>query len=201
MVAQYIARRIEHPSCIFHVGLGAAREVAIFHKFFAESNFLAIEACPEFHLRWLNNDFRYPGIILWAAALDTSGMIVFNDRKRHRGAASIYPKRDGEDLPIYVPAVTIEQVRDSFRDFIGNDALLWVDCEGAELRAISGGGPLAWARWLNVEMTERDMCEVVRRPYSAEKVHDLAVSLGFEWRFDHSYREGQKDSFYERVAG
>ena len=81
-----------------------------------------------------------------------------------------------------------------FSDVIGKQVILWLDCEGSELRALRGAEQLLkTVKMVNVEMTPNPPS--IHWP-SPNEVHDLLRYRGFYRQCLHTMKGGQYDAIY-----
>lgn len=112
----------------------------------------------------LNNEFPSDGLLLPFALIDHCGEIpfVFNSQ-RPRGGTSF---RDSEGESRVVPGVTLDSMSEKYGPF--NNAVLWLDIEGAEYAALCGAERLFEKRSIqlvNLEfiVQDKEQCTLVEQ--------------------------------------
>ncbi len=143
---------------------------------------------------------KFPGELYAAALGDYCGKAFLYTKKKHKDGSSLYPHIDNGKGEVYgkveVPVVTLDSLFD--RHTIGKHVLLWLDCEGNELKVLRGGrGFINSVEMVNVEMTASAAGVGWCKP---EEVHGWLVEHGFlrQWVHTHRIHSGQCDCVYVR---
>lgn len=112
------------PDTMLIVGVGICPESRIVREAWPGTRFLGIDPHERARL--------FGGLLVRFAALDRSGPVRFNLRKHYWQASSIYAWGTGQQH-------AVQSIRpDELAPLCGRSVLLWLDCEGAELRALGG---------------------------------------------------------------
>lgn len=195
-------RRWPRPSCLFHVGLGAARELGAFRKVWRPGavEYVACEPCRHWQRLWEKEpspERRYPGRLLPIAVGERDRRATFYERRKGKAASGLFDLGDGFHEAYDVQCATLDTILGSYGPF-GDAVLLWLDCEGSELAALRGGSEfLKDVRWLNVELTGEETTARYGWPSRGEAV-DFIRGLGFEPAHWHSETTDKIDCFLAR---
>lgn len=184
------------PNQIHIVGVGAGHgEVESFQERWPGVPIIGYEPHP----------WTYPGLMATGrfqevynvAISNYVGKSVLYGKKRWKNGASILkPTSHTPDQEFSVNVTTLDEMSKILGEV--RQALLWLDCEGCELRALEGGEKFVQnVLAVNVEMTGRargeDWC-------SPTEVHEWLINNGFFQSLVHTIRPviGQFDSLYLR---
>ena len=155
--------------------------------------FVGFEPCSD-SFRGLQG--KYPGELIGRAVGEKSGVADLHVKWNHKDGSSLHPHEAAYDAVLSVPVVTLGEF------FAGRilppRVLLWLDCEGAELAALSGAGDfLNHVQVVNVELTSRRTWAGWASPVD---VHRLLADAGFFKIWIHTQRisAGQYDAIYVR---
>jgi hypothetical protein len=137
----------------------------------------------------------YPGEFHCVAVSDRPGSATLYVRKHHKDGSSFYPAEGIACDKRLVPANTLDGL---FPKPQGNHILLWLDCEGVELRVLQGAESFCCCvEVVNVEITANPVNEEWCSPAS---VHHWLTEHGFVRQWIHTQRisSGQFDAIYVR---
>jgi len=154
------------------------------------TTFLGFEAHPDSAKKIKD----YPGEIRNKAISDRSGTVKLFSKRRHKDGSSLEIfNADIEDVQeLEVACSTL----DKEVEYEGNNALLWLDCEGSELKAMQGGLDfLKRVKVINIEMTPNPPSSCWP---STVDLHEFISQQGFYRQWIHTLRNGQYDAIYVR---
>ncbi len=125
----------------------------------------------------------FPGELFGVALWDSNGSVKFKATSEDTngyavGATPLMPYRDGADGLVEVPGVTL----DSFlKTFNMEGAVLWLDVEGSELRALRGAEGLLRDKRIILVNVELYYGENWKTDYhDHEGIHTYLTGLGYE---------------------
>lgn len=153
-------------------------EAQVFKKRFTQAKVIGFEPNPAAFDYQVENDF--PGQLLKCALWDSVGEVQFKPMGDNGYAIGANPEwtgpRDGVGDTMPVHAVTLDKILSL--DNV-HDAVLWLDVEGSELRALRGAEGLLRGKQIvliNVELYYRDRENLEDN----EGVHGYLTGLGYE---------------------
>ncbi len=183
------------PDTVIQVGVGHHHEeVDLMHEEWPECEIIGFEAHPGIVKAEKEN---YPGKLIHMAITDHDGEINFYLKRNHGDGSSIHPIMGKSHSKVQeVPCAKLDTILDD--SYLFNRILLWLDCEGAELKALEGGKAfLEGVEVINIEMTSNppspEWCDMMT-------VHRWLVDAGYKRQTAHSNRSyaGQIDAIYVR---
>lgn len=183
------------PDTIILVGMGVEHaETFVFREAWPETNQVGIEPCPDIPLD------NFDGELHRCAISDYVGYGSLSWRTRHRDGASLCPIPDAKNKSD-VPVTTLDELY-QVHQWQG-EKLLWLDCEGNELRALScAENLLDSVHVVNVELTtwREKRCQVPDEWADPRAVHAFLNGEGFIRVANHTIRDaiGQVDAIYAR---
>jgi len=141
----------------------------------------------------------YPGMVYPVALSDRPGTATLHVKTRHADGSSLNLHYDGSKTKMQ--SVAVDTMDRLFLPLVKpGRVLLWLDCEGSELKVLDGGEEfLKLVQVVNVEITGNPpglgWC-------SPAEVHWKLDSRGFVRQWIHTQRihEGQYDAIYVRPA-
>ena len=180
------------PDTVIMAGVGVAHEeVDVMLENWGPFGLIGFEPHPGTYAKIVD---RFPGLLLNAALCDVSGVGTLYSRRSCGSLASLWPHPDGEQQEHPVQLARLDDY-----GIEGTDTLLWLDCEGAELKALKGATRtvLSSVAMINVEMTAKPLIAEWSPP---ALVHSHLLTLGFMPAWVHSTRchRGQYDCIYLR---
>lgn len=190
LVAELLGWRAD---AVYQVGIGSEyQEVAVLMSEWPGVKFFGCEPCPS-----LADKLRteYPGKLFDVALSDANGELPFYTRKRHVDGSSLYEQENSTTAIVHVR--TMDWLWWSNKPRYQH-VLLWLDCEGNELKALQGGCQfLKSVEMVNVEMTANPVNSDWCTPLS---VHSYLKECGFLRQWIHTQRtsSGQYDAIYVR---
>ncbi len=185
------------PDMIYQVGVGKHYpEVKAFQKEWPEIPITGCEPHPSLYKRLTE---KYPGKIYNIAMGEVDGSVDLYHRKKHKDGSSVFQRKYDPNRPLVKHRVVCSTLDTFFCDKIVN-ALLWLDCEGSELRVLRGGKEfLKGVSVINVEVIVEPPCDGW---CSACDVNIELVRNGFVLRSTHTHRDNhnQYDAVYVRSS-
>jgi len=190
------------PDSVIQVGVGCShQEVDAMYETWGDNvHFYGIEAHPGIADEAKKD---YPGAI-WNYAVvgpDDPASMPFYTKSKHRDGSSLFkhnkenPKNKYDE--IQVETITLDRLYEQ-KLINGFDSLLWMDCEGGELKALLGAEQLIkYISMVNVEMTGVSQGDGCCTP---SEVHAWLHDHGFARAWCHTTRSrfGQYDAIYVR---
>jgi len=186
------------PKTVIQAGIGLNwEEVDCFMEQWPDIHFEGFEPNPLL-IRKLKKA-NYPGNYYPYAIGDAKGIGELRYRRRHKDGSSLNDIGDKEDEPTKTASVEIVTLDEFFAGTVFEQPiLLWLDCEGYELKALRGAEAfLEGVGMINVEMTGNPNGEGWCKPW---EVHRFIVDHGFVLQYIHTFRnhQGQYDGLYVR---
>lgn len=183
------------PDCMYQIGIGMNHgELDVFTQVWEGLKLFGCEPHPQI-LRGLRD--VYPGTLYEVAVSDHVGKATLYSKPRHKDGSSLMPHTTcTNDRQYTVEVTTIDTLWPDGP--VGQHPILWVDCEGSELKALNGGVKFVEkVEVINVEMTSKEMGTGWCRP---EEVHQWLLGHGFRRQWVHTQRAwvGQVDAIYVR---
>lgn len=183
---------------LVEVGVGMKfKEVLVFSELWnlKPDQIIAFEAHPGLFKR-IKPEF--PGKLIEVAVSDKQGTSVFFSKKCHKEGSSLYPLTEGRHCKeIVVNTNTLDNLMSGESDFLkGDSTLLWLDCEGNELKVLHGSeGFINHIDVVNVELTANPSHNDWSSPVD---VHNWLREHGFYLQWLHTQRSdgGQSDGVY-----
>lgn len=192
-----LADRLDwEPNAIYQVGIGCNHyEVEILHCEWPKALWYGLEPNPDIFKGIAD---KYPGALLPYAAGDAPGRALLVARQRHKDGSSLFldPAKINTPLTYDVEVKTL----DSVWRFPLPRSLLWLDCEGSELRALQGATQLLdCIDVINIELTGLPADATPDWP-TPLTIHRWLVERGFFMMHIHTQRltAGQNDYCYVR---
>lgn len=207
-VTQYANLLGFNPSLVVMVGVGVHHEEVDFMLYgdrqiegFGDFELIGFEPNPNTYNAVVD---KFPGKLYNAAVCEDYGIKQLFYKDRHKDGSSLFVPNNMEGVETCsVKAVSLDVtfgmgirtkgVAEHYR------ALLWLDCEGSELRALKGGEEFVCGQvdLINVEMTGRPRGVNWARPI---EVHRWLKDRGFKQAWIHTTRSsiGQFDAIYVR---
>ena len=191
------------PENIIMVGVGLNHgEVDCFREKFPSVDITGLEAVPSTY-RKIRDSF--PGVLINVGVGDCEESRKVYSKKRHADASSIFDREDvktsSSDVDFSTLDILFRPEIEYFRNFGGRESsLLWLDCEGSELKALQGGLEfLHLVDMINVEMTGKPRMEGFPSPL---EIHKFLSLSGFYPVWNHTNRccIGQYDCIYIRKS-
>ncbi len=187
-----IADQLEwQPEVVYQVGVGTRNhEMEVFKVAWPDATYIGFEPNPE-----TVKKIDYPGTLHAIALGDEPGHAMLNSRKRHADGSSL--------LEIENAHSSVQVAVDTFDNIVPDvppKAMLWVDCEGYEVKMLNGAkNALACGHVdvVNVEMTAKAYGDGWAEP---SEVHAILKSHGYMRQWIHTQRisQGQVDVSYVR---
>ena len=179
---------------VYQVGVGGHhQEVDVLRKEWRGVKFTGCEPHPAMCRRIRRS---YPGDLREVAISDFVGKADLHVKSRHADGSTLFPITDKGGMERC--EVVVETLDHLFPGPHGERILLWLDCEGSELKVLQGGREfLKRVEMVNVELTGNrphpDWCDPV-------DVHRLLMEAGFFTQHVHTHRlsAGQYDAIYVR---
>jgi hypothetical protein len=137
------------PRAIIMCGVGQGIECKVFQRYWPKVIIIGVDP--------LRPGGAFQGLHVQAALVgpDSPPVVTFWLRHRKRDCSSLFPPRNRKAMSVKVEAetVTLDEI---FNAVIRHGPVaLWMDCEGAELEALSGGLKcLQETRWLLAEIVD-----------------------------------------------
>ncbi len=187
------------PKTVIQVGVGMYwEEVDCIKEQWPDVYFVGFEPNPVLFKKL--DGGKYPGLLYSCAIGDATGEATLYFRKRHKDGSSLYQLYAKEGEETHEVIVPVEKLDDFFhlRTVRTKPVLLWLDCEGSELKALQGGREVIKSvDMVNVEMTGKPPGDGWCKP---QDVHDLLIEYGFHLQYVHTFRtaSGQYDAVYVR---
>ena len=152
------------------------------------------------HPRIYNNLADYPGQVEPYAVSNERGEAILYSKQRHKDGSSLYPHHERDDEKynnIKVDVTTLDYEFDyKLVPRLIPRILLWLDCEGNELKALQGGEEfIKLVDVVNVELTANPPGDGWCSPVD---VHLWLAAHGFWEQWQHSNKScgGQCDAMY-----
>jgi FkbM family methyltransferase len=179
---------------VISVGIGYNhQEVDVLKEEWPGVRFYGIEPHPDV-LDRANKEGLFD-LLFQVAASDRQGTATLHAKRRHADGSSLL--KVAEDCREFTVETDTLDAMFPVKVDLGR-LLLWLDCEGNELKVLSGAVKLIErVRVVNVELTagpqSPDWCSTV-------DVHRRLVGLGFyaQWTHTHRITDGQLDCIYVR---
>ena len=178
------------PNLVIQVGVGFKHEeMNVLHEEWPDCKFIGFEAHPGIATKVKD----YPGELRSMAISNRFGITNFYEKPKHKDGSSVF--RFKEDiLAREIDPVLMSTLDRELPDIIGTEAVLWLDCEGSELRALQGAEKLLQTvKMVNVEMTPRPPSENWPTPV---QIHKQLRMSGFYRAWLHTMKGGQYDAIY-----
>lgn len=172
------------PQWLLLGGPADADEAQTFVADYPSGNVIAVEPCRQM-VEWQRaNRFPSDGRLIHAALSDYVGSAELTVPQNEYRCSSIVNaaavlNREAKAAIELVPTVTLDALRQQYGPF--PDAILWLDIEGAEPRALRGAANLLASgdvRLINVEVMFRDVETV------GKEIDDLLMAAGY-YNTDH----------------
>jgi len=178
------------PDFVIQVGIGIHhKEVHVLSEQWPNTKFLGFEPHPD--LRDSMKD--YPGVVRQIAISDTQGSAVLYSKSRHKDGSSILPFNDGNKVRKEI-VVQTDTLDNQISKSGWYESLLWLDCEGSELRALQGADELLKSvKMVNVEMTPDPPS--IHWP-TPNEIHLFLQEHEFYRQYIHTMKGGQYDAIY-----
>lgn len=184
------------PDEIYQVGIGQHHEeVDVLHQEWPDAKWVGFEPHPDI----VKSLTDYPGSVVEVALNNFVGKDTLQFKRNHKDGSSLFEHRNQENVDkVEVKVSTL----DTLYHALSNEPkkrMLWLDCEGSELRVLQGGSQsfIDWIDVINVEMTSNPAGEGWG---ASEDVHKLLEGAGFWLQWIHTNRSvvGQCDCVYVR---
>jgi FkbM family methyltransferase len=187
------------PDAIYQIGIGIRHdEIKIMHYVWPTAKIIGFEPHPH-TCKKLKGD--YPGKFYEMAVGDFCGQIDLYNRGPHKDGSSIFRRPDRPDgKELAVNNVSIKTLDELFGLPIDLHVLLWLDCEGSELKVLQGGKEfLEGVEVVIVEMTTEKMPEGWCTPI---EVHGCLEDYGFVCISKHKQKKNstQYDAIYVKKS-
>ena len=188
-----------HPDIIVQVGVGRyCQEVNVMRETWPGVSFIGFEPHPE-TVKGLRDS--YPGELHECAIADKPGRRKLFFRPRHKDGSSLFPHPTDQGKSLCEVDVIVSTLDGACCLPRGcGQILLWLDCEGSELRALQGGEEFVEkVGIINLEMTGNPP-----NPEWGDHVetHNWLMGHGFLRQTIHTNRStrGQYDAIYVRPS-
>ena len=191
-VGQESARLGWTPDCLIQVGVGGYhQEIDVLKEEWPEMKFLGFEPLPDI----VKGIKDYPGELREIAISDECGEGEIYVKNRHKDGTSVFPFNDDIKIRKILPVKTDTLDNQIPKlDVFGKDVILWLDCEGSELRALGGAETLLKSiKMVNVEMTPSPPSMYWPTP---NEIHNVLHDAGFYRQCLHTMKGGQYDAIY-----
>jgi FkbM family methyltransferase len=162
-----IAELLEwEPTAIFQVGVGTHhKEIDVFQEAWPDAVLFGWEPHPE-----IAKDLEYPGLLHEFALGRESGTKELHYDPAHLEAASFYPA----ERTLQTVSVEVRALGDCYPPPDDEEALFWLDCEGAELEVLEGAGRfLKGVDVINIELTGKPSRDGWPSPVTVGKEKDV----------------------------
>lgn len=189
------------PKTVIQAGIGLNwQEVDCFVEQWPDVQFEGFEPNPLLIKKLEKAEHQYPGNYYPCAIGDKNEEGVLSFRRRHKDGSTLNRLDSREDEPTQKVGVKIRTLDSLFPDYhiLTKPILLWLDCEGYELKALCGGKKLIQhVDMVNVEMTGKPNGDGWCKPW---EVHRKLIDDGFVLQYIHTFRssQGQFDAVYVR---
>ena len=183
------------PNFVIQVGIGQYHEgMHVLKEEWPDIRILGFEAHPGIAKKI--ND--YPGEIREIAISDRCGDTVLFVKHRHKDGSSILPFPSDIKVSDNIPVKTSTLDKEiSAADVFGKEVILWMDCEGSELRVLQGAeNTLTHVKMVNVEMTPNTPS--IHWP-TPNELHSFLRDAGFYRQCLHTMKGGQYDAIYVKA--
>lgn len=180
------------PSLVFQAGVGLGGELTPMLKAWPDCRYVGCEPHPRIFENWVG---RYPGELHQLALGECAEIRSLNCKRGHMDGSSLFTFTEAEFDQVEVKQLPLRNFGPQLK---GEEVLLWLDCEGAELDVLRGAAPAIHSvKMVNVEMTGIPPALGWCSPLS---VHRMLCELGFFRMWQHTNRSvrGQYDAIYVR---
>lgn len=187
-----------NPSTVIQAGVGFNyQEIDCIKEQWPDVCFLGFEP----NVRVFNKiKETYPGTLVNKAIGDKVEQSTLYYRQRHKDGSTLNKLHDVEGATTLETKVFVSTFDTEMDDIhsCNKPILLWLDCEGNELKALRGGRNfIKYIDMVNVEMTGKPPGVGWCKPW---EVHKKLVDYGFVLQYIHTFRSsaGQYDAVYVR---
>ncbi len=180
------------PDFVIQVGIGQYHEgMHVLKEEWPNIRILGFEAHPEIAKKI--ND--YPGEIRVVTIGNKCEDIEIYEKHRHKDGTSIFPfKEDVKISKIIAVKTSTLDIEVGAASLVGKEVILWLDCEGSELRVLQGAeNVLTHVKMVNVEMTPNPSS--IHWP-TPNEVHCFLNNAGFYRQHLHTMKGSQYDAIY-----
>ena len=198
-VTEYLRYIDFQPQQVILAGVGGHHEeVAVMRECWPEMELYGFEPNPD---TFSGIKDAFPGILKNVALWSDSGPLPMHARSNWKdGSTAFVPNPEDGGWKMFVAeSAALDDI--AWIPSADKQAMLWLDCEGSELKALEGGRRFIDERVMiiNIEMTCRP--RMPGWPKCAE-VHELLRELGFFHVWVHTIRPsiGQYDAIYVHRA-
>ncbi len=180
------------PTLVIQVGIGKYHQgMHVLKEEWPDIEIIGFEGHPGI----ANSIDDYPGEIREVVISDIYGDAKLYEKHRHKDGTSIFPFKDdvkiSKEITVQTSTLDVE-MQDV--NFDGREVILWLDCEGSELRALRGAEQLLQnVKMVNVEMTPNPPS--IHWP-TPNEVHSVLRDAGFYRQCLHTMKGGQYDAIY-----
>lgn len=188
------------PKVLWHIGVGINhQEIDCLLEKWPDIQVIGFEPHPEIYNSIKD---KYPGTLLNKAVSYRDGEATLYSKPKHKDGSSLHRYYDetNNQKPIRVETVALNSLTGLRHQYFTKENegghLLWLDCEGNELRVLRGSpGWLRAMSAVNVEMTGVPLGSGWPSPLS---VHQYLTGYSFYAQMIHTNRidSGQYDAFY-----
>jgi len=194
-LAEFTEAANYQPDLVLIIGTGSGSEVEVMKEHWANAKYLGYDALEYFVERAGKFLETHHGAVVMT---DNKPDIVFFRRRGNPMASSLWPRKEGRNLELTVPAISLDKIREK-HELEDMRTILWIDCEGAELSAMRGGPEMMkQIDFINIELTPEGMG---REGWpDSKRVHRWLWDNGFERIHIHRGRSEDvpHDSIYVR---
>jgi len=172
IISKYIK---DPPDLMIDVGVGPKSEYMVLSKLYPSMKIIGFEPHP---VRFAGLISKFNGVLMPYAIWDKNEKIKMYSSKQNapkNDAPSCFPF-DNRDKEVTVEARQLDWVYDYIKEF--KNILLWIDIEGAELKALEGATIiLNNIKYINIEVCEDPLYSGA---CTASEIHNFLSQLGFK---------------------
>ena len=185
---------------IYQVGIGQLHdETDVLKDIWPDAKFVGFEPHPKIIANL--KQAGYPGMLFDYAVSDFNGEAALYGKSNHKDGSSLFPQGKKHEREKYqeikVKVATFDTLFPNPKMF-GEPILLWLDCEGSEMRVLHGGTEfIESVDVINIEMTANPVNEGWA---DTVEIHNFLMENGFYRQHVHTQRsgQGQCDAIYVR---